>query len=713
MQKKIEDLFIFTIVLFSIVSVQVFAQGTYTDREGYMWDFGPDGSVNDGDNDTFDGGLQLIVNGQRVGQQGGRRLIRAQQIQNQAGLSDGKSGTAANFGPFQAGEVQVTRKVLIPKDIACVRYLEIFENTSNNQVEINISIFTDLGNASGQVIGTNDGGGMSYAVAPQEDGQRNSVGFRIADDRNKKFRADITANGDNVVVNLSQPLRLAPKGKVAVLHVVAQRRTAASAMEFLKSLQLKRFVKDLDPEDRKILINVSGGAGVFLLGNIQLFRGERGDTVQLKTGEILVGTLPTAQIPIKTEFGDFVLNSTEILSMFSEKSGEKNVLVILQSGEVLSGFLGGEKLTLKMPDGFEAAIPIGLIDKYGKKIPELYADANHATSLKTIHSESKSEENEGKSKTSATKKEKTVVAEQFVFEDPIFVLRGGERLVGKTIHPTFGIRSAFGELAIKTSDIKLISFSNKNQSVNILELRDGSKIKCFLLSPSISIQLRLGGKITLDMSRFTEIHFTPNEVYLSAIQKADEEAVEPNPQNSDNFGTLNLVNGDTIFCLPKGNNGKLLVDTPFGASREIIVNEIKMLMFDSRSYRKTKIVIWDGSSFPVNLKGDSMSFQTKMDMEVKIPLGLISNFKRPLASPPQDVCATINDLVKKLGDADPTQRNTTQEKLIKMGQGVKSVLISHWEHEDLEIRTRVRNIVKALSAEYLTDEENEETEEEN
>lgn len=685
----------------------VAAQGTVVDREGHRWDIGPDGSVQDGDNDTFDGGVVLLVNGARVGQQGVRVPRRIMFRRVMRGLGAGgqarRAGRELTAGPFRMGNIIVTRKILVPNNLACARYLEVFENIGDTTAEVNVSIYTDLGNSAMQTdVPEARHGGVVYGAIAQ-DPQRCSVGFRFGDDKTDFRAAFSTNNNGDVTITFNQPLKIKPGTRAAILHVVAQRRGLQAASAFAKNLKLKRFLRTLDPADRRALVNVSGAGGLFVLGNIQLFRGEHGDTIVLRTGEKLVGALQAKKLTVDTEFGKMTFPAGDILSIFAETPGSGNVRVILQSGEVLTGKPTPPVFNLKLPDGFSAAVPCPMLSKYGRKLPE----PEEQTKEKSSKEKEKSEKAEEKTGTQPAGLRK---AEQFIFTDPIFVLRGGDRLVGKPEQTTLTVQTAFGRPTLKIAALKRITFAGQETPTPLFILRDGSSFRGFPTLGKFDVRLRLGGKVTLNIGRLAAIYFTPGEELNAAVaaQKASNGGAPGRPDKTK--GSLRLANGDFLTGEIKTLGGKLVLETPFGPERSLPTAQIRKLSFNPRRFRRVKATIWDGSSFPGKLKNAVLPFRTAGGVELDIPCGLIIGFSRPFAEPPAEIKAKVEKLVLQLGDGDPTVRNKAQKKLTKMGPGILAVLAKHLKQEDLEIRTRVRNVFKKLKNEVEENAEEPETE---
>ena len=114
------------------------------DGTNFMWDVSNDGSIGDGTNDAFDGGLLVVVNGaqspyhfEATTEEGGREIV---------------------IGPDAVAGVLLSRKVFVPADDAFARYLEVLENPGSSPTTIRVEVTTNLGSDGGtQLVATSDG----------------------------------------------------------------------------------------------------------------------------------------------------------------------------------------------------------------------------------------------------------------------------------------------------------------------------------------------------------------------------------------------------------------------------------------------------------------------------------------------------------------------------------------------------------------------------
>ncbi len=111
-----------------------------TDGGQFRWDIQSDGSISDGTNDAYDGGLYLSG---------------FPQFQN-AQTED--AGREVVIGTATINGLEVQRKIFVPEDQSWARYLEVFTNPTDATISYDVVLDTDLGsNGDTQIIETSNG----------------------------------------------------------------------------------------------------------------------------------------------------------------------------------------------------------------------------------------------------------------------------------------------------------------------------------------------------------------------------------------------------------------------------------------------------------------------------------------------------------------------------------------------------------------------------
>jgi hypothetical protein len=640
----------------------VVTAGEMNDSEHFRWDIQHDGSIGDGNNDTFDGGSHLVVNGQRF--RGG---------QQNAGLDERE----VVIGPQNTGGVNVTRKIRVSNKMAGCRYLEILENTTQQPIQVQVSLYTNVGNSvQGSVLPDSKDGFVHYVAIDQGQGGARCLAYCMATAKSK-FRVRPQTHGDDVTLAY-QAITLKPNQRTAILHVIAQRNSVMEAEEYAKKLRWSPILRELDKKDRALICNVRAGGGLLSVAGVELFRGEGGDAVRLNSGELLTGRLQTPTIAVKTEFGDREVAAAQVLSLFNAGSG---VRLVCQNGEVLTGKPTAPTLKLKLKGGKVVDIPMAVVAKYGKQMP--------------------------KAKQPGDNNEPEAV-EQFTFTDPVFILRSGDRLVGKLKLGKLELNTLYGPIALAPGELKRIQFPHAELRAPVVELKDGSSFAALPNQREWTLVSASGGEVTLNPGRLHTVLFTPSEVL--AEEKEEQEANAFDDVLPPAHAQLRLLNGD-LFCGKLTNaKGQVTLLTPFG-QQTLGLDQIMRLKPRTSGTYNVRISLWDGNVFPARWERDTIGFTTNGGAKLEVPFGLLDLYWRPLALPPAEEAGRITALINQLGDNDPKIREDAQKALLEKGHGTRALLAKHWNDEDLEKRTRVRRILEKLQEnapqETLEDEEDE------
>jgi len=627
--------------------------GEVKDSGGFMWDIQADGSINDGTDDTFDGGLGLEVNGKRF---------------RGAGLRQGVSVREWIVDPQQMGDLKVMRKVIVPENHACVVFLEIIENIGERRSTFNLSLVSDPGGDRFRLQAPASKQPHSCYGVLVQGGEACCVGRRYATDG---ALVGVTANnrGDMIDENFT-PIALGPHKKVAVIHVAAQRRGVDEALDFAKSIDLDKLLRELSKEDLRLVVNVRSSDALFELGGLELIRGGTSDSIKLQSGETLTGMLKTDALTLATGFGELRCEVARILSLFSAPDGM--IRVVLENGEVLTGRPKESALVLQLRGGTDLTVPLERVAGYGRRLPP-----------EAVPALSKVDQEEDQDAPTAKKKEDH--RERFVFTEPIFILRGGDRLIGQLTVAKVALHTLYGELSVPVSALKSITFSSSELRVPIIVLKDGSLFSGLLATSDLDFR-RAGATLKLDAGRLEAILFVPNE---EAEMDADpRKNGTPSPYQEP---LLRLVNGDRLRGRLHAVNGEMHIETPFGEQRTGC-DQIRALRSRAGAPQGVRVTLWDGAMLPGRLKQGRIPFKTLGGQELSISVEMAEHYDDPFALPPDKEKQELDAVVAQLGDTDVKVREAAHVALTRQGAAARGVLVRHWDHEDLETRNRVRMI---------------------
>jgi hypothetical protein len=87
------------------------------------------------------------------------------------------------------------------------------------------------------------------------------------------------------------------------------------------------------------------------------------------------------------------------------------------------------------------------------------------------------------------------------------VLKNGDSISGTNLTTTFKLKTSYGELAFKASDIKAINLEGSGNNVDVVLLRVGDKMSGVVLNTTIKIKMANGTEITIEKDKVKEILF--------------------------------------------------------------------------------------------------------------------------------------------------------------------------------------------------------------
>ncbi|MHC4248878.1 MAG: hypothetical protein ACYS9X_07095 [Planctomycetota bacterium] len=321
------------------------------DQMGFRWDLAPNGQINDGTNDCFDGGATLYIGG-------------AQYTCNRPMMVPGSGEYVLEK---TKGNLKVTRHVLVDKQRGAARYLEVIENTGSSKQDLQVSLKTRLGGSqthfvasagkpfAGQ-LGRSDAGLMAL-----RSDQRPCVMFLVAG-RGAKVRPTATVSNGNRTVTFTYSLSIPPKNKASILHFIAQRnavtpKTVPSVFRtFYRGRPLKARVAT---ELAGTIVNfgrVSGSAGgdagpsvvSDLADSLGVGLGEKASLV-MGEDAVLTGDVSCAGLTLESARGRAEITFDEVAGLAGGAGAGRTGRVYLRTGEVLAGRIDAPGLELETP----------------------------------------------------------------------------------------------------------------------------------------------------------------------------------------------------------------------------------------------------------------------------------------------------------------------------------------------------------------------------
>ena len=240
---------------------------TLIDGDSYQWDIQTDGSIGDGTENAYDGGLKLEGfpaygngNSDVSFEDGGREVVIGPRF-----IGDG-------YG--RDSPIAVTRKIYIAQDQGFARFLEVVTNTGSTSFYYTVNLSTDLGsNGNTEVVQTSDG---DKSLTPDDnwlitDDTYDPYEYGLGADRPTMLQVLAGAGGyrpsyvsaatGNDRVSLGYNLELAPGETKIVMHFAAQSSDQAIALAKAEQLTLLGLdaLAGLSTEEKSLIVNFDTG----------------------------------------------------------------------------------------------------------------------------------------------------------------------------------------------------------------------------------------------------------------------------------------------------------------------------------------------------------------------------------------------------------------------------------------------------------------------
>ena len=175
-----------------------------TDSKAFNWDFAQNASIEDGSNDTFDGGMLLFVGSDSFDGNGASE----------------REGNLYVFGPEDVGGVVVSRSVLLVDEPAGLFYAESFRNKGGSKIRINPRVVSDFGDEEQPQTELN-GEGKMVAMRYPHPSPRAAVVYLFGDAASS-YLPSLRGSGDVYTFEYPQ-LTLQPGQRKTIGYFVAQR----------------------------------------------------------------------------------------------------------------------------------------------------------------------------------------------------------------------------------------------------------------------------------------------------------------------------------------------------------------------------------------------------------------------------------------------------------------------------------------------------------
>jgi hypothetical protein len=455
-----------------------------TDAIGNRWDINYNGSVNDGTNDAYDGGMTLAIGGSAFSW-GSQGLLSADRREVQV-------------GPWQYGQLKIWRRIYVAPKGAYCRWIDIFENTASSNQTCSIRYQTYCG---GGTVGTIQNPAGKDALAKGDgafltnDGQNGSSRPNLCHvffDRGAKVapKAVQVARGNNSV---TYDFELAiPAGQVAALcFFESQQRSLNDAQAFLKKFRPAAELAGVPADLRKIIANMGGA--FFSAGGLEMARNDKLDLAVLREGDNeLLGTIMDANFVVQTVYGTLTLGAERVIGLVAPHDTEAYVQIALTDGQIVAGKLLNDPVKLKLENGSEMSLPVAKLSTLAYRVCD-----DKPTEVNLTR--------------------------------PTILTRAGQRLYFKASDLKLAYLTEAGQLDLKADDLATIHTDTPDGGLHRAIFRNTSILAGLLVEKDVKVALDLGPAFTSPASSVSQFIFPSQPAEMAGLSE------------------INLRNEDTLF----------------------------------------------------------------------------------------------------------------------------------------------------------------------
>ena len=614
-----------------------------TDSKGFRWDCNYYGYVSKGSNNTFSTAGYMTING---------ASFRSQQRMRSA---DGKewflSGPARNISTLH-----VTRRIRVDPVKLGIRYVEIFENRSSQNVSISVAIRSTLGRTNSPRIVTQSGQPLGRFLGKSDSGivaqgapraAQNTVVFYLGGSRSKIKPAISNSNNRTLTFTYAVPIKAGRK--VALIHGMAQQSPSvatATAAKLLREFGSRRYRRDLPRTVTSVLVNARGGfgAGIASLASIDSLGVTPGasDTLAMGENTRLYGTANCKEVRITTRFGVLKVPFERVLALVGDRHAGGAKGVFLRDGQVFTGRVEIAKLTFTLNSGLELPLTSDKLDRLvGRSRPD-----------------------DGKSG-----------EDTFAIVD---TMKGDRLAVVRSEVKSFAATTPWGDRTFSIGQLSRLEVAEDGYG-HFVQLRDGSRFFAFVDDSSLVIKTRDFGSKKLfarDVRAITAAQSSPDA-------DANEDLTEPNIQLVGNNVLVGRVDMPRLNFYASGQK----VPVPPGQVRTLTIND---------GGASVEAELWDGSSITGVLK-DTILPVRAAGRVFRVPLRDIVEINVPVPTVPDSLRRKITEHIRDLGDKDFNKRELATKALAQLGQLSKGQLAEAvGQTNDAEVRRRIEKLLEEL-----------------
>lgn len=594
-----------------------------SDGAGFRWDVQYYGTIGNGTNNAFSGCMYLQINNQGLQPRG-------------QGWAN-KTGDEVEIGPFHFNNpVRVYRRIRVYKDQPLCRWVDIYENTSAQDQNLQVHYHTNT-NYQVSEIRTNSGGTNFGAkdwafVAKTNSGGNSPSVLNIVCDPRSKIRPSVQAQSNTVHVRYN--ITVPANKNIILCHFLSQGNAQSQHDKTMKSFRSYRAVKDLPVGVQRAILNFTCARGI---EGVDLERSDSEDSVILKRGDPIFGRIQNTGFALQTLFGELKLKQEEVVGMAAGLGSDDQVRFVLTSGQVVRGQGPGMRLTVALGGGGQLEVPIADISQWSYRISEAKP------------------------------------ADQ-PFAAPQVLLRTGDILRFDPSRLQISFRTRYGMATLRAEDLQSIVMDNPGNIVHRCTFLNGTRLGGFLEPARISLALSLGAPLEVDRDLVAQMRFAEDET------------------RAGDLAQVLMNNEDELFGRFVERSFRLA--TKYNPV-DLAMDHVKSMKLEDG---QLAVEMWNGTIHRGTPAQAEMPFEIAPGTILKLPTNQVVSVVRPDPLPPEDIRKQVETLVARLGAESYKDRQEASEKLSQLGKGIVPLLQKLAENPDVEIRHRIQEVLDKLGA---------------
>jgi hypothetical protein len=603
-----------------------FAQG---DSSGNQWIIYPGGWVRQGGPQPVFGQSDLLmVNGIPVGMNANFARV------------DNKTGEIVVSGLIGGG-CSITRRILIDSPEGMVRFIDVFQNDQGQDQSLNVQLQSNLnfGVMNSTTIADPKRHGNQIAWVAMTGANR--AAFEVYCGQGAKLTPSINNQPGNNIVQTNYQFDLKAGKSLAIMHLLGSAPSVDQGSQTILSINESKLLRSIPTSLRKQIANFSSGGQEF--GNYDILRGDSFDVIELRSGDLLNGTLKEDSYKLNTFYGELDLPTDQVIALLNIGQYRPRQLVVTSDGQLFGGILDSQTISMELSSGQVVQVPLSQISRVGyRKRPDEPAD--------------------------------------WTFDKPTVIMRSGDRVFVDLPAAPVDVLTRYGLLHLDPQTIGSILFQTDDTAVHEIIMSDGSKFAGLAQAPEFEMKLAsafAAEPVKFPVSSLVSIQFA------SKIADAD-----------DTTPTLLLINQDSLVGTLVGT---MKLDTAFD-TLEINAPEVRKITHPSPGSPDVQITLWDNSVVSGILEEQDVQCNLLCGTQIDVPVSLLGEYDQPLPRPSASVIDKIKSLVADLSADDWKARDQAETSIESLGNSVISVLRDLRPDQPPEAQERIDAIIKQLSS---------------